>query len=90
MIKIRVSKKVREMQTKNGKLVVQECYAFLPQYDFPQVCEVLPPKGEAPYPPGDYQLDPESFEVGDFKSLTVRPKLIPLPASQQSGASKAA
>ena len=38
---------------------------------------------QAPFPPGNYDLIPESFYIDRFSQLAVRPKLVPRPAENK-------
>lgn len=44
----------------------------------PQSITLILDGNDAPYPVGDYLLAPESFYVGAFGSIKVRPKLEPV------------
>jgi hypothetical protein len=63
---------------KGNDYVVQEAYIVLPSQKYPVKIEVLPPKGQPPYAPGDYTMSDESFSVGLYGKIEVRPHLVPM------------
>lgn len=78
-IKIEITGESRTMKSKAGNdMIIQTAYAHLPSKKYPQECEILLPKGLEKYAVGLYQLAPESFQIGEYKSLDIRPVLVPL------------
>ena len=51
--------------------------------DFPKPFKITLADDQPPYPPGDYIVDPSSFQVGKYDNLEVsrRVLLVPLPES---------
>jgi hypothetical protein len=47
--------------------------------DWPKPFKLTLKEGQQPYPPGRYQLDAASLEVGDFDSLKVGRNVVLLP-----------
>jgi hypothetical protein len=47
--------------------------------DFPRPFKLTLKDGQQPYPPGRYQLDVSSCEVGDFDSLKIGRNVVLLP-----------
>lgn len=61
-----------------ASFTVQEAYAHLPGAKYPARIEVMPPKGGAPYIPGDYGFDATSIYVDQHNKLSLSLKLHPL------------
>lgn len=84
-MKIEVTADRRTMKTKSGSdMIIHTCYAYLPGKKYPQECEIIAPKGQPPYEAGMYDLAPESFGIGEYKALEVRPVLKPAAAPAAS------
>jgi hypothetical protein len=71
---------------KNYSIREQTGYVQLPGQKYPQAVKVTLADDQQPYPPGKYQLAPESFFVGRFGDLQVRPVLQPVAARVQGAA----
>ena len=81
MIKIEVTGNNRNVTTKTGvQFVAQEAYAHIPGQKYPSRIELLPPKGQQPYPAGAYTFGPDSFYVDGYNKLSLGLKLQPLKA----------
>lgn len=77
MIAVEITGKNRTINLKDGRsFQAQEAYAVLPGQKYPARIEVLPPKGQAPYEPGEYTIGPDSFYVNQYGSLALAPKLV--------------
>lgn len=78
MIKIEVTGKNETKRSKGGNdYTVQEAYVQIPSSRYPVKMEVFAPK-DGPYAPGEYTLSPESFLVGMYDKLEIKPVLVPL------------
>lgn len=81
MLKIEVTEELRVIKFRDKKtgeprsFSVQVAYAHIPGEKYPSKIEVEPPKGEAAYAPGMYQLAPESIYVRDGR-LAISPRLL--------------
>lgn len=84
----------REITTKsNTKMVFREQAAAIMKdgEDFPHPFRLTLDDTQAPYPAGEYQVDPSSFTVGRFDNLEIgrRVVLVPLiPAAATAAAPK--
>lgn len=77
---------LRQRVSKAGKpYQLQAGYVYLPNERYPVRFEIFVGE-DGPYPPGNYTLRPESFYVGDFSRLEIRPIFQPMtkPASKVS------
>jgi hypothetical protein len=91
MLKVTVKSTDLRPRTKRatGEIFAHEQTAYLwlldekgKQADFPEkiTLTIWQRNGQpehAAYPPGDYELSPQSFRVGDYGSITVSPRLVP-------------
>lgn len=72
-------------KTTGTKMVFREQAAAILKSgeDFPHPFRLGLDESQAPYPPGDYQVDPSSFTVGRFDNLEIgrRVVLVPIPVS---------
>jgi hypothetical protein len=76
MLKIEVTgTNTTKKSAKGNDYVVQEAYIQLPTHKYPVKIEVFAPKGQPPYAAGEYTLAPESFLVGDYGRIEVKPVL---------------
>lgn len=84
----------REVQTKNGKRTFfeQSCYAHITERDgtprkYPTPIAVGVEAADKGYPPGDYEVAPQSFVAGQWGSLELgRLVLAPVGAKMQRAA----
>ena len=53
----------------------QEAWAHLPGEPYPRAISIPLGREQSPYAPGTYALDPKSFFVDKFGSLSLRPSL---------------
>lgn len=54
----------------------QEAWAHLPGEPYPRAIAIPLGRDQEPYAPGTYALDPRSFYVDKFGSLSLRPALV--------------
>ena len=55
----------------------QTAYVHIPPNKYPQPIKVTLEDDAQPYPPGKYHLGDNSFFVGRFDDLQMRPRLVP-------------
>ncbi len=60
----------------------QKAYVTLPGQKYPQNIKVTLDDNAQPYAPGLYTVGPDSFFVGRFEDLQMRPRLVPLVKQQ--------
>jgi len=56
--------------------------------DFPKPFKLTLGEGQQPYPPGRYQLDVSSLDVGDFESLRIGRNVVLIPVAAAPAAAK--
>ncbi|MGH8516260.1 MAG: single-stranded DNA-binding protein [Panacagrimonas sp.] len=82
-MKIEMTGKSRTMKTKTGNdMIICEGYAHIVGAKYPQQIELIAPKGAQAWGEGMYTLDPASVVIGDYKSLEIRPVLVPIQAGK--------
>lgn len=72
---IRSKSGVSARTNKQYSIREQDGFIHLPGQPYPQKCKLALDDGAAPYQPGIYELDPESYFVGRFDQVMIRLRL---------------